>query len=577
MIADKPDVKHGDLSAYIVIGAMLLCFFLVGIAHCQPTCSQLAQVTLSGKLAGANGLPAKNYVMTLKPSQQGYIAGCNVNLAINTTCATSTDGSVVGIQNPLTATVNTTSGAGSLGAGTYYTVYEWYDAAGNVTLASPETIKTLSASGSLVVNPPASGIPALAVGMDVFIGTTSGGETLQGQTTGSASFVQSAALISGATPASSNTTLCQVTANDTIWPTGTGYNVSLVDSVGNPIPQYPMQWQLLGPGTTINLSNGLPYYHGTVFYPIPILANPANHGTQSISGTLDLGGYFLRNVARVGVGTTTPAWGLDVEGAGADGLINAKGGYLLNGSGGTAGQCLASDGTAFDTQVACLTSIGSIFYQTVQAAGASKPQEPRLNLIAGTNATVSCVDNAGNTSTDCTIASTAASTGANPNIPTITCTGCTPFLGYNDGAGVVSTITSHNSFTLAFGGTYLHAMACVASTAADFGVITETNYAITSGVVSSNVATFAGSFTGLTAGTTLDLEGFPTSTFFNGQIVTVLSTGLSPTQFQANFTHADGGGAQAAFALPNNPYSVSVGINGSGGAGPYTIHYLCHQ
>jgi hypothetical protein len=324
--------------------------------------------------------------MTLKPSQQGYIAGCNVNLAINTTCATSTDGSVVGIQNPLTATVNTTSGAGSLGPGTYYTVYEWYDSVGNVTLASPETIKTLSATGSLVVNPPASGIPALAVGMDVFIGTTSGGETLQGQTVGSASFVQSAALTSGASPASSNTTLCHVTANDTIWPTGTGYNVSLVDSVGNPIPQYPMQWQLLGPGTTINLSNGLPYYHGTVFYPIPILANPANHGTQSISGTLDLGGYFLRNVARVGVGTSTPAWGIDVEGTGLNGLINSKGGYLANGSGGTSGQCLASDGTAFNTVADCITSLPNFYYQTIlngSHVADAVAQEPYLAVGTG--------------------------------------------------------------------------------------------------------------------------------------------------------------------------------------------------
>ena len=411
-MTEQPSVKHGcDLSAAIVIGAITLCFFLVGVAHCQPTCSQLAQVTLSGKLAGANGLPAKNYVMTLKPSQQGYIAGCNVNLAINTTCATSTDGSVVGIPNPLTATVNTTSGAGSLGPGTYYTVYEWYDAAGNVTLAGPETVKILSATGSLVINPPSSGIPTLAIGMDVFIGTTSGGETLQGQTTGSASFVQSAALISGATPASSNTTLCQVTANDTIWPTGTGYNVSLVDSVGNPIPQYPMQWQLLGPGTTINLSNGLPYYHGTVFYPVPILANPANHGTQSISGTLDLGGYFLRNVARIGVGTSTPAWGVDVEGTGLNGLINSKGGYLNNGAGGTAGQCLASDGTAFNTSVACLTSVGSLYYQTLQVGGVSKPQQSKLNLIPGANTTVACADNTGSGSTDCTIGSTSANAG----------------------------------------------------------------------------------------------------------------------------------------------------------------------
>lgn len=347
------------------------------MSHCQtPTCSQLAQVTLSGKLAGANGLPAKNYVMTLKPSQQGYIAGCNVNLAINTTCATSTDGSVVGIQDPLTSTVNTTSGAGSLSAGTYYSVYEWYDAAGNVTLASPETIKTLSATGSLVVNPPASGIPALAVGMDVFIGTTSGGETLQGQTVGSASFVQSAALVTGAAPASSNTTLCQVTANDTIWPTGTGYNVSLVDSVGNPIPQYPMMWQLLGPGTTINLSNGLPYYHGVVTYPVPILSQPQNHGTQSITGALSMSGYNLLNVGKIGVGTSTPGYSLDVT----NGLINSDQGYLANGLGGTAGQALCSDGTALDAFCSFIPSTTTIYYQTVAADGTAQTQRPILNF-----------------------------------------------------------------------------------------------------------------------------------------------------------------------------------------------------
>jgi hypothetical protein len=360
-------------------GALWLATLIGMMCHATPTCTQLAQVTLAGNLRSSNGLSASNYNLSLVPSQQGYIAGCGVNLATVSTCATSTDGSVVGIPNPLTATVNTTSGAGSLGPGTYYTVYEWYDAAGNVTLASPETIKTLSTTGSLVVNPPTSGIPALAVGMDVFIGVTSGGETLQGQTVGSASFVQSSALTSGAAPASSNTTLCQVVANDAVWPSGTGYNVSLTDSRGNPVPNYPMQWQLIGPGTTINLSNGLPYYHGAVYFPVPILAAPANHGTQSISGGLDLGGYFLRNVARVGIGTSTPAWGVDAEGSAANGIVNAKGGYLVNGSGGTTGQCLASDGTAFDAIVPCLTSV-TTYYQSVAANGTAQTQRPTLNF-----------------------------------------------------------------------------------------------------------------------------------------------------------------------------------------------------
>lgn len=368
--------------AQVVVSALilaLLVLLLSSIGHCQ-TCVTNAQVTLAGNLRLSNGLPAKNYNMTLTPTQQGYIAGCGVNLGISSACATSTDGSVVGLPNPLTATINTSTGSGSLGSGVYYTVYEWYDAAGHVTLASPETIASLSGSGSLVVNPPASGMPSLAIGMDVFIGTSSGGETLQGQTTGSASFVQAAALTSGASPASTNTTLCQVIANDTIWPTGTGYNVNLTDSRGNPVPNYPMQWQLLGAGTTINLSDGLPYYHGVVFYPVPVLSQPANHGTQSISGGLNLSGYFLYNTGRVGVGTSTPAWGLDVEGAAANGAVNANTGYRVNGSGGTLGQALCSDGTYLDAFCTFLTSLPTIYYQTVQSNGTNQTQRSNLNF-----------------------------------------------------------------------------------------------------------------------------------------------------------------------------------------------------
>lgn len=277
--------------AIALVFAGLVILTLLELSSQGQSCVTNSQVTLTGTFRGANGIVAKNYTMALVPSQQGYIAGCGVNIPTTNTCATSTDGSMVGVPNPLTTSVNTTSGSGSLGSGVYFSLYEWYDAAGHVTLASPETAATLSGTGSLVVNPPSSGIPSNAVGMDVFIGTTSGGETLQGQTTGSASYVQSSALTSGAAPASTNTTLCQVTANDSVWPTGTGYNVSLTTAQGNPVPGYPMQWQLLGGGTTYNLSNGLPYYHGVVFYPVPILAAPQNHGTQSISGNLSLGGY----------------------------------------------------------------------------------------------------------------------------------------------------------------------------------------------------------------------------------------------------------------------------------------------
>lgn len=551
-------------------------------AHSQ-SCVTNSQVTLTGNLRGANGIPSSNYTMTLAPSQQGYIAGCGVNLATQVACGTSTDGSVVGIPNPLTATINTASGSGSLGSGVYYTVYEWYDAAGHVTLPSPETATTLSTTGSLVVNPPSSGIPSNAVGMDVFIGTTSGGETLQGQTTGTASYVQASALISGASPSSSNTTLCQVTANDAVWPTGTGYQVSLTDSSGNPVPGYPMQWQLIGPGTTINLSNGLPYYHGVVYYPVPILSAPANHGIQSISGPLSLGGYNLTQVGKLGVGTATPGWGIDNENAGANGVINTKTGYLLNGGAGTIGQALCSDGTYLDNFCTFLTTLGSIYYQTVQVSSTSKPQEAKLNLIPGTNSGVACVDDPGLNSTDCTLSNTAV-VGPNANVPTITGAGVlNTFAGFNDGAGLVQVNTTTPRFTLAFGGTYPHPMACSANSSDPNDAypvyVSPLNYAITGYSIVSNVVTFTGAtgaFTGLTAATTVQILNFPTSTFLNGQTMVVLSSGLSTTQFEATFAHANASASEAGFAFPYLPYIVTIGMT-STPSSSVILSYQCHQ
>ena len=54
-----------------------------------------------------------------------------------------------------------------------------------------------------------------------------------------------------------------------------------------------MQWQILGANTSINLSNGIPYYHGVVTLPSPVLASPLNQATQSVQGSLSLGSYTL--------------------------------------------------------------------------------------------------------------------------------------------------------------------------------------------------------------------------------------------------------------------------------------------
>jgi phospholipase C len=70
---------------------------------------------------------------------------------------------------------------------------------------------------------------------------------------------------------------------------------------------------------------------------------------------------------------------------------------------------------------------------------------------------------------------------------------------------------------------------------------------ITAWSITGNIATFT-VLNGFVAGENVTLSGFPTSTFFNGQTVAVLSSGLSSTQFEADFTHANGNAAETGNA-----------------------------
>lgn len=342
-----------------------------GGAHCYAQ-----MVTLTGTLQGSNGTTAANYTINFQPTQMFFVAGTGVVVNTSSACATSIDGSVVGLGNPLTSTIVSPIFSGTLPVGNYYVEYSFYTAAGE-TLVGPETAQQLTSPGSLTVAPPTSGIPSTALGMRVYIGASSGSETLQGQTTGSASFVQSGPLVSGTAPRGVNSTICQQVANDTGWPTGTGYRVSLTDTNGNVMPGYPMVWQLMGAGSTINLSNGLPYYNGVVYYPSPIMASPLNHATQSISGGLNLTGYWLSNAGRIGIGTSNPAYPVDVE----NGFINSNLGLLLNGSAGIAGQCHLSGGPSGpQTWGSCSGTLPTLYYQTVQGNGTAFAQQPVLSF-----------------------------------------------------------------------------------------------------------------------------------------------------------------------------------------------------
>lgn len=345
---------------------ILLAATLIGAASAQ-------KVTLSGTLTSTNGLPASNFTINFTPTQWFFIAGTAVSINTMSSCATSTDGTVVGIPNPLTQTIVTAAFTGTLPASTYYTRYTWYTASAE-TLPSPETTTSLSATGALNVQYPAGGAPAGVLGMRVYIATTSGAETLQGSTTGAGTYVQNVPLVAGAALPSVNNSVCQQYANDAGWPTGTGYVTSLIDPYGNTTPGYPMTWQLLGPNTTIDLTRGLPYYRGMVIYPSPILASPYNHNPQSISGNLSLGSYYYQG-GRIALGKNNPAYPVD-----AAGIINADGGFEFNGVGSTPGYCLVANVSGTFVPGACITSLPTFYYQTVQSATAAVVQRSALNF-----------------------------------------------------------------------------------------------------------------------------------------------------------------------------------------------------
>jgi hypothetical protein len=308
-------MQRSLLIAVLVLAATVLAF------------ATAPYVTLTGILQGPNGLPVANDVISFTPTQAFFVAGTGQIAPVSAECATSIDGSVVGTINPVNPPQASAVYSGTLGAGNYYVEEAWIDASSNTTLVSAEVQIQLTGTGQIQELPPISGLPATVVSRNIYIGTTSGSETLQGSVSGSGTYVKSVPLVTGAAVPSTNTTVCQLVANDAGWPTGTGYMVTVTTIAGGTLPGYPMQWQLLGPGGTVNLSQGLPLYNGTVIYPSPILASPYNHSPQSINGPLNLNAYNVVNVGRLGIGTALPAYGVDVNGA-----VNVSSGYLYQGA-----------------------------------------------------------------------------------------------------------------------------------------------------------------------------------------------------------------------------------------------------
>lgn len=244
--------------------------------------------TITGTIQGPSGLPVKNSTLNFMLTQPGMAIGTGLIVPSSASCYTSSDGTVIGLPNPLglpLAAVNTLSG--TLPGGTYYVQVAFYlGTSATTTQVSSELQVQLSSTGSLIVSPPVT-FPDAATGMAVYIGTASGTETLQGVTAGpTAQFTQSAPLTSGTAAPSINNTVCSIMFNDAIIPY-VGYNVSLVSSNGQAYPGFPQVWQLNGGASgTINVSAGTPLWNGTTVYPTAIVSVPLNHGRQSISGPL---------------------------------------------------------------------------------------------------------------------------------------------------------------------------------------------------------------------------------------------------------------------------------------------------
>jgi hypothetical protein len=348
--------------------------------------------TVTGTLQGPSGLPVKNGTLNFVLQQAGLIVGTGSVVPTTAQCFTSNDGSVVGIPNPLSLpNTSITYGSGTMAAGIYYVVLTFYTNGNLETLASPELKVQLTGTGSLIISPPIT-FPEGAAGMRAYVGTVSGAETAQGNSVGpTGTFVQNETPVtSGETIPTVNDVPCTVAFNDTIIPYS-GYNVSLLSSSGNAYPGWPQAWQLNGGlSGTVNISNGAPLWNGTIIYPQPIMAQPLNHGPQSIAGLVNMTGYNLIDLGALGVGTSTPSFPIDVE----NGYINTNLGYLVAGGAGTIGECLVSNGTYFGP--GSCGSLPSIYYQHAMSSAAFQPQEPYINFAAP----LAAVDNPSSTRTD---------------------------------------------------------------------------------------------------------------------------------------------------------------------------------
>lgn len=262
--------------------------------------------TVTGKFVLPNtNISLANATLTFTLNQAATVPGNFAIVPESVSCATSLDGSVVGIGNPTELpSAQALTGSGTLPAGTYFIEISLSGSSGE-TLVSPEAVLVLTAPGAIVVHPPAQ--PAAATNWKVYLGTSSGGEMLQGTGNFGANFTQGSPLAIGTVPVANNSTICSLVFNDATVPAPTYYHVTLTDAQQNLVAGYPQNWYLSG--NNVNVNEVVPLTtNPAVLFPSPVLVNPATAQPQSVHSALDLNQYPVENTSNLGPGMASGVW-----------------------------------------------------------------------------------------------------------------------------------------------------------------------------------------------------------------------------------------------------------------------------
>jgi hypothetical protein len=253
--------------------------------------------TITGQIQVATAGAIKGGTLTFSLSQPAIVSNIASIAAQQVACYTSAPGNIIGVADRIvlpSASANTSSG--TLVAGTYY-IEIYYISPNGTSVISAEQSANLTSQGGIFVSPP-SFQPASGSGYGIAIGTTSGGETIQGSVTGWTQFTQSTSLISGSPIPTRNTSSCNIYLSDPLVPTGAYYTVNLVNKNSSQIAGFPQTWCTYGGGRgVVNASRGTPTGNCNtdgVFYPPPILSNGT--GAQSVNTPISSPGGVTASV-----------------------------------------------------------------------------------------------------------------------------------------------------------------------------------------------------------------------------------------------------------------------------------------